>query len=150
MSRDVLVSPFSHHRNGDASHVDRDPYTQLRAAKHQGNPIRVSQPRDAYSSRDGTTSSDRDIVAGQITGINKPGLNIGQPGTRPPCLFALHLRPDLDQAADGFGARWLVLPLGSVRAGDRAEGARSVRSNDGSVAVALVAALAAALWQGLL
>ena len=53
-SHDVMVRPFSHHRNGDASHIDRDPYTQLGAAKHQGNPIRVSQPCDAYSSRDGT------------------------------------------------------------------------------------------------
>ena len=63
-SHNVMVRPLSHHRNGDASHVDRDAYTQLRAAKHQDNPIRVSQPRDAYSSRDGTTSSDCNIVAG--------------------------------------------------------------------------------------
>jgi hypothetical protein len=54
---------LSHHRNGDASQVDREPRTQLRAANHQYNAIRVSQPRDAYSSHNGTTSSDRNILA---------------------------------------------------------------------------------------
>ena len=53
----------SHHRNGDASQVDREPRTQLGAAKHQDNPIAVSQPCEAYPSHDGTTNSDRSIVA---------------------------------------------------------------------------------------
>ena len=54
----------SHHCNGDASQVDREPRTQLGAANHQDNPFCVSQPRDAHSSQDGTTGSDRNIVAG--------------------------------------------------------------------------------------
>src|SRR4051794_26832948 len=54
--------PLSHHYNSDASQVDGEPDTQLRATNHQDEPIRVSQPRNAYPSRDGTTSSDRNIV----------------------------------------------------------------------------------------
>src|SRR5580704_10195035 len=53
----------SHHRNDDASQVDREPRTQLGAAKHQDNPIAVSQPCEAYPSHDGTTNSDRSIIA---------------------------------------------------------------------------------------
>jgi hypothetical protein len=53
----------SDHCNGDASQGDREPRTQFRAAKHQDNPIGVSQPSNAYSSHDGTTGCDRDIVA---------------------------------------------------------------------------------------
>src|SRR5262249_22955419 len=47
-----LLSP---HSNRDASQGDREPRTQLRAANDHDNPFRVSQPRDAHSSRDGTT-----------------------------------------------------------------------------------------------
>jgi len=59
-----LPALLSHHCNGDARQVDREPRTELRAANRQDNPIRVSQPSDADSCHDGTTDSDRNIVAG--------------------------------------------------------------------------------------
>jgi hypothetical protein len=56
-----LLSP---HGNGDASQGDREPRTQLWASNDQDNPFLVSQPCDAYSSHDGTTGSEGNIVAG--------------------------------------------------------------------------------------
>ena len=59
---------LSHHRNGDASQVEREPRTQSGTPNQEDNPVCVSQPRDAHSSHEGTTSCDCNVVAGQIAG----------------------------------------------------------------------------------